>query len=139
MTPRERVTARRQIDKCLSALQISDALVRPPRGWVKAIREALGMTAAQLGERTGVSKQRALALEKAESSGSVTLERAANALDCRLVYALMPRKPLETMVEERAFRRAKEQLRATRHTMALEAQGIEKTEETSSWSGSRAS
>lgn len=132
MTPRERATARRQIDKRLSTLRNSDALVRPPRGWVKAIREALGMTAAQLGERIGVSKQRALALEKAESSGSITLEsleRAAKALDCRLVYALVPRKPLETMVEERAFRRAKEQLRATRHTMALEAQGIDKTEE----------
>jgi predicted DNA-binding mobile mystery protein A len=106
--------------------------VRPPRGWVKAIREALGMTAAQLGKRMGVSRQRALELERAELSGSVTLEsleRAAKALDCSLAYVLVPRKPLETMVEERAFRRAKEQLRATRHTMALEAQGIEQAEE----------
>jgi hypothetical protein len=33
-----------------------EALTRPPRGWVKAIREAPGMTAEQLGARLGVSQ-----------------------------------------------------------------------------------
>src|SRR5690606_6056045 len=127
MTPRDRATARRQIDKRLNALNTPDTLVRPPRGWVKAIREALGMTAAQLGQRMGVSKQRVLALEKAEPIGSVTLEsleRAARALDCRLVYALVPRKPLDELVAERATLLAKKRLKATRHTMALEDQSV---------------
>lgn len=132
MTPRERATARRLLDKRLSAISDQDALARPPRGWVKAIRESLGMTAEQLGRRLGVSKQRALALEKAEASGGVTLaslERAARALDCRLVYAVVPRKPLEALAEERARSRARRQLQATSHSMALEAQGVDAEDE----------
>jgi len=132
MKPRDRATARKQIDKRLTELMNPEALARPPRGWVKAIREALGMTAQQLGQCLGVSKQRALALEKAEASGSVTLEsveRAARALDCRLVYALVPRKPLESVVEERALRLARQRLRATRHSMALEDQSVDNADE----------
>lgn len=90
------------------------------------------MTAAQLGERLGVSQQRALAVEKAEVSSSITLEslqRAAQALNCRLVYALVPRTPLETSVEERARALARKQLRSTRHTMALEDQSVEEADE----------
>jgi predicted DNA-binding mobile mystery protein A len=133
MRAQDRITARRQLDKRLQSLDDSAAaLARPPRGWVKAIREALGMTAEQLGSRLGVSQVRALALEKAEASGSVTLaslERAAHALDCQLVYALVPRRPLEELVEERASQLALQQLKATRHTMALEAQSVDAADE----------
>lgn len=90
------------------------------------------MTATQLGRRLGVSQQRALAIEKAEASGSITLaslERAAHALDCRLFYALVPRKPLESLVEDRALLLAKRRLTSTRHTMALEAQSVEEADE----------
>lgn len=133
MRAQDRTVARRQLDKRLIAIQNPDAFTRPPRGWVKAIREALGMTAAQLGARLGVSQVRVLALEKGEVSGSVTLaslERAAHALDCRLVYALVPRKPLGEIIEERASKLAHKQLQATRHTMALEAQPVDAVEET---------
>ena len=57
MRPEDREAARRQLDKRLSQLN-ADALARPPRGWVKAIREALGMTSAQLAKRLGVSHTR---------------------------------------------------------------------------------
>jgi predicted DNA-binding mobile mystery protein A len=131
MRAKEKAVARRQLDKRLIVIENLD-LTRPPRGWVKAIREALGMTAEQLGERLGVSQVRALALEKGEVSGSVTLaslERAAHALDCRLVYALVPRKPLEELIEERATKLARKQLQATRHSMALESQSVDAAEE----------
>lgn len=110
-----------------------DSFTRPPKGWVKAIREALGMTTTQLAGRLGISQPRIIALEKAEASGAITLEtlvRAAEALDCRLVYALVPRKPLETLVDQRAAELAKKRLNATRHTMALEDQSVEATDET---------
>ena len=132
MRAQDRAMARRQLDKRLIAIENPDDLARPPRGWVKAIREALGMTAEQLGARLGVSQVRALALEKGEVTGSITLaslERAAHALDCRLVYALVPRKPLEELVEERASKLAGRRLQATRHTMALEAQSVDAAEE----------
>jgi predicted DNA-binding mobile mystery protein A len=128
MLPEDREAARRQIDKRLSPALNADALTRPPRGWVKAIREALGMTTAQLAKRLGVSQPRVVGIEQAEAKGAITLdslERAAHALDCRLVYALVPRKPLDALVEERAARLADKQLVSTRHTMALEAQAMD--------------
>lgn len=106
--------------------------MRPPRGWLKAIREALGMTTAQLGRRLGVVQSRVVAIEQAEAKGTITLnslEKAAQALDCRLVYALMPRQPLEDIVEQRASLLAKSRLKSTGHTMTLEAQGVDATDE----------
>ena len=132
MRPADRASARRQLDRRLSTLGSIEALTRPPRGWVKAIREALGMTTAQLGKRMGVSQPRAVTLEKAEAKGAITLEsleRAAHALDCRLVYALVPRQSFEAMVEARARKLANKMLAATSHTMVLEAQGVEQSEE----------
>ncbi len=132
MRAQDRALARRQLDKRLNILSKPDVLARPPRGWVKAIRDALGMTAEQLGARIGVSQVRALALEKAEASGRITLAslgRAAQALDCRLVYALVPRRPLDELVEERAVKLASKTLQATRHSMALESQPVDAADE----------
>lgn len=132
MRPQDRAIARRQLDKRLTPLSNLDALARPPQGWVKAIREALGMTTTQLARRLGVTQPRIIALEKAETSGALTLEtlaRAAEALDCQLVYALVPRKPLEALVDERATALARKRLNATRHTMALEDQSVEAADE----------
>jgi predicted DNA-binding mobile mystery protein A len=132
MRASERVNARHQLDKRLNSLRDSESLARPPHGWVRAIREALGMTTAQLGKRIGVSQSRAFDIEKAELSGRITLdslERAAHALDCRLVYALVPRQPLESKVDERALRLARQRLQATSHSMALEAQRVGREDE----------
>jgi len=132
MRAQERAMARKKLDKRLSRLQDVDIMARPPRGWIKAIREAFGMTSAQLGKRLGVSQPRVLGIEKAEVSGSIrldTLERAARSLDCRLVYALVPRVSLESLVEDRALELAKDRLRATSHSMALENQQVDETDE----------
>jgi len=128
----DRATARRQLDKRLSLLQNEELFARPPRGWLKAIREALGMTTAQLGRRMGVAQSRAVAIEQAEIKGSTTLntlEKAAHALDCRLVYSLVPRTSLEYLVEERALLVAKKRLKSTSHSMALEAQDVDTSDE----------
>ena len=132
MRPEDRSTARRQLDKRLSSMQNMELFMRPPRGWLKAIREALGMTTAQLGRRLGVVQSRVVAIEHAETKGTITLnslEKAAQALDCRLVYALLPRQPLEDIVEQRASLLAKSRLKSTGHTMTLEAQGVDATDE----------
>ena len=132
MRSEDRKTARRQLDIRLNVLTYSDAFMRPSRGWIKAIREALGMTTTQLAQRIGVSQPRFVAIEKAEKNKSITLEsleRAARALDCRVVYALVPRKPLNDLVEERALAVAKQRLQSTQHSMALEAQSVDKSDE----------
>ena len=127
MRPADRATARRQLDKRLNVLSKTN-LKRPPRGWIKAIREALGMTSEQLGARIGLSQPRIHVIEKSEITGSITLgtlEKAAQALECQLVYALVPRKSLQELVMERARKTATNRLRNAGHTMALEAQGVE--------------
>ncbi len=132
MRAQDRTAARRQLDKRLKSLKNNDSFARPPRGWIKAIREALGMTTAQLARRLGVSQPRAVAIEKAEAGSAITLEtlaRAARALDCHLVYALVPRKPLEALAEERATLLAGRRLATTRHSMRLEAQGVDEADE----------
>ena len=132
MRAQDRASARKQLDKRLNKLRNSDALSRPPRGWIKAIRDALGMTTTQFGKRLGVSQSTALGFEKSEVSKGITLEtleRAARALDCRLVYALVPSKPLELLVEDQARELAKKWLLATSHSMALEDQRVDATDE----------
>ena len=90
------------------------------------------MTTAQLARRLGVSQPRAVNIEKAERTGSITLgslERAAEALDCWLVYALVPRKPLEELAEERARLLANRRLQSIHQSMALEAQSLDEADE----------
>jgi len=117
----------RHLDKRFSVLRKFTTLQRPPRGWLRAIRDALGMTTAQYGKRLGVSQPRIVELEKSEQNGSVTLntlQRAAEALDCRLVYVLVPERPLAEVVKERAELIAERQSKAIEHTMRLEDQAV---------------
>src|SRR5271168_4978205 len=105
----------RHLDARFADLRPLAAIHRPPKGWIRAIRDALGMTTAQLARRLGVSQPRIVELEKSEVTGSVTLktlQRAAEALGCRLVYALVPEKPLAETVRERANHVAKGQIAA---------------------------
>jgi predicted DNA-binding mobile mystery protein A len=125
MRSEDRALARRQLDKRLTPLRDTQSLARPPRGWIRAIREALGMTSKQLGKRLGVSQPRATKIEQAENDSSITLDtlrRAAQAMDCQLVYAFVPRVPLQELVEACAAARARKILDATAHSMALENQ-----------------
>ncbi len=78
---------------------------RPARGWIRAIRDALGMTSRQLATRLDVSQSAVAQLERSEVAGSIRLDslrRAADALGCDLVYALVPRTTLEQTVADRA-------------------------------------
>ena len=106
-------------------------MARPPRGWVRAIRDALGLTSKQLGLRMGVSQPRIVALEKGEVEDTVTLaslRRAAEALDCTLVYAFLPNKPLVAKLQQRAELQANAQLRRMNHTMRLENQALTRSD-----------
>jgi predicted DNA-binding mobile mystery protein A len=127
MRAQNRASARKSLDKRLNPLRNTDAFANPPRGWVKAIREALGMTAAQLAARLNITQPSVAGLEKAEASKTITLEtlgRAARALDCTLVYTLVPRSSLENLVQERARKAARERLASISHSMALEDQRV---------------
>lgn len=125
---RARQDARRALDRRAVHLHaLADAAAVPHGGWVRAVRQALGMSAADLGRRVGVSENSVHSLERNEVARSVrldTLTRAADAMDCVLVYALVPRRSLEDVVVERARDVAAHQMHRVGHTMSLEEQAV---------------
>ena len=119
--------ARKNLDRRFAQFRDAAELARPPRGWVRAIREALGMTTRQLAARLGRAQSVIVDLEKGEATDSISLgslRKAAEALNCELVYALVPNQPLEQMLRARAATIADRQLARVSHTMALEKQGL---------------
>jgi len=130
MNRNQTALARKQLDKRLAPLRtIKPAL--PPRGWLRAIREALGMTTRQLAARMKVAPSRISTIEKAEVSGTTTiktLREAAAALDCTFVYAFVPNQPLEEILRDRAARKAALDVARLDHTMRLENQALLKSD-----------
>jgi len=130
-TPRLTAQARARLDERFKAMGQSAAYAQPVRGWVKAIREALGMSTAQLAKRLGVRQPSIVEMEQSEAKGTIelaTLRRVAEALDCTLVYALVPNKPLEQTVRERARLFARRLREPIEHSMALEDQKVQRKE-----------
>lgn len=119
--------ARTALDKRLMSLRPIDKFAVPPKGWVRAIRDALGMSGAQLAARLGVKAPSVVALEQSETADTIrleTLRKAALALDCQLVYALVPNKPLADMVAERAQAKARGVIGGVSHSMTIENQQV---------------
>ena len=115
-----------------AALQLTDFRV-PTEGWVATVRKALGMSGAQLARRLGVSRASVSQTEKNEMSGSVTLkhmQKAANALGCRFVYAIVPDERIEDVICDQATRKATKLVQRVSGHMALESQSLplEKTQ-----------
>ena len=97
----------------------------PRGGWIRAIRDALGMSTRELARRALVSPQRISQIERAERDRSLTLanlERIADAMGCSVEYVLVPRQPLDDMVWEQARVKASAEIGAVDHTMELEDQ-----------------
>ncbi|MBL7544544.1 MAG: mobile mystery protein A [Bdellovibrionaceae bacterium] len=125
-------TQRKSLDEKLRSFIHLRSIINPKSGWVKAIREALGMTTSQLAHRMGIQQSGVTLLEQREVDKKITLEtleRAAHALNCDLVYSLVPKKSLQKIVDDQATRVAKTILARTTHTMQLEMQeaGVEET------------
>jgi predicted DNA-binding mobile mystery protein A len=99
----------------------------PKEGWLRTVRTALGLSGTQLAKRLGVSKARISKAEHDEPRGSVTLktmQTMAEAMDCRFVYAVVPKQQVEAVIERRAIARARARVNAASTHMALEAQSL---------------
>jgi predicted DNA-binding mobile mystery protein A len=122
--------AARALDKRLDPLR-SWLAAKPPHGWLRAIRDALGMNTRQYAGRLGVSQPQVVAYEKGEAEESISLgnlRRAAEALDCELIYALVPRRPLAQTLRKRAEDITDAKLARMGHTMRLENQEVTEPE-----------
>lgn len=126
MKPEYRQLRLRQLARTLSAFKQARRVVRPKRGWLRAIREASGLSLQQVGRALGVTRQHFAFLEKSEANERITLKslkRAAEALGCELVYAVVPKSgSLADLIETRARERAAQNVLAVEHSMALENQ-----------------
>jgi predicted DNA-binding mobile mystery protein A len=129
MTTIERAArARRHLDERFRAAgNVGRHLVVPARGWIKAIRESLGMSTYQLAARMGVSQSTMNKMELGEARGAIqlsSLKRAGEAMNCTLVYALVPNDSLEGFLQQQARKVAAEQLKPVEQTMRLENQAL---------------
>ena len=103
----------------------------PSKGWIRAIRSAMSMSARQLGRRIALGQQAVDRTEKSEASGTVTfktMRKVAEGLDCVFIYALVPRTTLEDAMRGQARKLAQARLKQASHTMALEDQALSDSE-----------
>ena len=124
-----------QFDKDLASLQKSARLLlskTPREGWVRSIRKTLGMSMRSFAARLGFKDPSGVTqLERNERAGSITLQtlkRAADALDAEFVYAIIPRTTLRSAILARARELAESRIAPIAKSMALEEQGLTKSE-----------
>jgi predicted DNA-binding mobile mystery protein A len=130
MSNNQAALARKQLERRLAPLRDME-LLAPPKGWIKAIRESLGMTTRQLAARMGVAPSRIPLIEKAEITGSTTLKtlrQTAAAMNCAFVYAFVPVEPLDDILRDRATQKARLDIARLDHTMRLENQSLRKSD-----------
>jgi predicted DNA-binding mobile mystery protein A len=115
-----------QMDKKLTVFKSVENVIIPSKGWLNAVRVSLKMTLQQLGNRLNITAQSANDLEMREALGTITLNRlreAANALDMKFVYGIIPKDgSIELMIEKRAKELAQQIVLRTSNSMKLEDQ-----------------
>jgi predicted DNA-binding mobile mystery protein A len=115
-----------QLNSKMLAYASLQKVAPPPTGWIKAIRNAIGMSMLQLGNRLSITKQSVQDIERREKDGSVTikaLREAARALDMQLIYGFVPTDgSLELLIERKAKELATQIVMRTNNTMKLEDQ-----------------
>ena len=131
MKAKHKNLAREQLDETLKQFLPLKAIVPPRKGWIRAIRDALGMTGEQLAKRLDANKQRVSRIEQDEKLGSITLKTmrsVAEALDCEFVYGFVPKESLEQTVRNQAKVIAKKRMSRSNQMMRLEKQELSSTE-----------
>jgi len=121
---------RKGLDERLPILRKTSAsAIRPSRGWLRAVREAIGARQEAIAKKMGVQRQSYARIENTEAQGSISLtslQKAAEAMDCEVVYYLVPRESVAKSYAELAEKHDPKikHLRASEHSMALEDQAV---------------
>ncbi|WKN45894.1 mobile mystery protein A [Tunicatimonas pelagia] len=117
-----------QLDQKFQPFFQSRTVLVPERGWINTIRTALNMTMAQLGAKLNITRQGVKSMEESESNGTITLnslKNVANAMDLKLVYALVPKDgTIDDLIQKKAEKLAQKIVLRTNQNMKLENQGI---------------
>ena len=123
-----RILRAKQLERALEVFAPAKNSPRPQKGWIRAVREATGISLRQMAVRLKKAPTLAAKLEKSEAEYRITLASlrdAADALGCQLVYALVPKSgSIHDLAEQGARTKAEENVRAVEHSMALEDQAV---------------
>ena len=115
-----------QLNEKMDQLTGLQHVIVPPIGWIRAIRNGIGMSMEQLGRKLSITKQGVMDIEKREMEGAITIkamQEIAKAMDTKFVYGFVPNTgSLEQMIETRALEIAKTIVQRTSTTMKLEDQ-----------------
>ncbi len=131
MKPHHKKLMRDQLSTTLNLFNDLKSINPPQKGWIRAIRDALGINARQFAERLGVNKSRITRIEHDELNGGLTIKtmrRLADALDCVFVYGFVPRTTLDDTIKKQAVRVMRKRMSRVVHTMILEDQGLSDSE-----------
>jgi predicted DNA-binding mobile mystery protein A len=114
-----------QVEEALKPYRKVRGIPVPSGGWLRSVREALGLTVRQQAARLGIAAATLHKSEQSEADERISLaqlRKLAEGLDCELVYGLLPRKPLTQVVQEQATRIARSEILGVAHSMSLEDQ-----------------
>jgi len=128
----DKKTIREQLDRRLESLKAFSVSAMPKQGWIKTLREALGLSALELGKKVGIDQSRISRMEAAEKDGNIrlaSLKKVAAGLKMKFVYGFVPEESLERMVREQAKKIALKRLERLEQTMRLEKQGLSPDEQ----------
>ena len=121
-----------QLDAALEKYSVLRGAGRPAKGWIRAIRETIGMSGTQLAKRLGTTRQRVSRIEQDAEAGKVTIRtmrEVAGALDCEFVCGFVPKTSLEKTVHNRAADVIRQQQGRVNRTMMLEDQQLAVSEQ----------
>jgi predicted DNA-binding mobile mystery protein A len=123
----DKKTIRQQLDERLKPLKNLAESGMPSQGWIKSIREALGLSSRQLGKKTGIDQSRVSRLENAEKTGELklsSLQKIAKGLNMKFVYGFVPEDSLEQLLRAQARKIALKRMKRLNDTMSLEKQAL---------------
>lgn len=121
-------TARKQYMRIVDrTAQQLESVQKPSEGWLSVLRKALGMSGAEVAARMGVSRGAVYQAERNEREGAITInqmQKLAEAMGGRFVYAIVPEGSVEDVIRAQARRKAEARIRRASAHMALEKQSL---------------
>ncbi len=124
MFKNKKISLVKDLDSELTSLK---NIQKPQRGWINTVRRIINMSLRQVGKKLNMTDQAIYNMEQREQEGVITLDKlkkVAQVFDMQLVYAFVPNKSLEAMIDERALALAKKLVQRTNQTMTLEEQSV---------------
>jgi len=121
-------TARKQYVRIADrAAQQLENMAKPSEGWLSVLRKALGMSGSEVAARMGVSRNAVYQAERNERDGAITIhqmQKLAEAMGGRFVYAVIPDGSVGDVIHAQAQRKAEALIRRASAHMALEKQSL---------------